>query len=103
MGWDRETYMPPADASIRGEVIGTFSELIKDQYLKLYNLVQKYEGKENLSDEEKGFIRVLNREIKYYVKVPIEIIKELDKVTSEALIVWRQAKNPLIFLSLNHI
>ncbi|HII74205.1 TPA: carboxypeptidase M32 [Sulfurisphaera tokodaii] len=93
MSWDRETYMPPADASVRGEVTGVFSELIKEEYLKLNNLVQKYEGKENLSDEEKGFIRVLNREIKYYVKVPIEIIKELDKIISEALIVWRNAKN----------
>jgi len=92
MGWDRETYMPPSDAPIRGEVTGVFSEMLKDEYLKLNNLVSKYQGKESLSDEEKGFIRVLNREIKFYVKVPIEIIKELDKITSEALIAWRDAK-----------
>ena len=92
MSWDRETYMPPSDASIRGEVIGIFSEMLKEEYLKLNNLVSKYQGKENLSDEEKGFIRVLNREIKFYVKVPIEIIKELNKVTTEAVVVWREAK-----------
>ncbi|MBP1357274.1 MAG: carboxypeptidase M32 [Sulfolobus sp.] len=92
MSWDRETYMPPSDASIRGDVIGNFSEMLKDLYLKISPLVSKYEKKENLSDEERGFIRVLNRETRFYVKVPIEVIKELDKVTSEGLIVWRTAK-----------
>jgi len=92
MSWDRETYMPPSDAQIRGEVIGEFSEMLKDEYLKLNTLISKYQGKESLTDEEKGFIRVLSREIKFYVKVPIEIIKELDKITSEAVIVWREAK-----------
>lgn len=93
MSWDRETYMPEADANIRGEVTGIFSEMIKDYLLKINDILSRYEGKENLSDEEKGFIRVLKRDIKFYIKVPIEIIKELDKTISEALIAWREAKS----------
>jgi carboxypeptidase Taq len=92
MSWDTETYMPESDSSVRGEVIATFSEIIREIYLKIWEELKKYEGKEGLSDEEKGVIRVLHHSAKYYAKVPLEIIQELDKTTSEAVVVWRNAK-----------
>ncbi|AHC51869.1 peptidase M32 [Sulfolobus acidocaldarius SUSAZ] len=92
MGWDIETYMPEDDAMIRGEVISTFSEIKREIYQKLGKIIERYEGKEGLNDEERGILRVLGRDYKYYSKIPLEIIQQIERVRSEATVVWRQAK-----------
>jgi carboxypeptidase Taq len=91
MVWDTETYMPEADASTRGEVFSVFNELEKQVYMKISEKLDKID-EEKLSDEEKGMVRVLKRSIKYYTKVPIEVIKEFTKTTNESVVIWRNAK-----------
>ncbi|BCU71457.1 carboxypeptidase M32 [Stygiolobus caldivivus] len=92
MTWDTETYMPEADASVRGDVFAVFNELEKEVYMRLAGKLEGIE-EEKLTDEERGVIRVLRRNIKYYTKIPIEIIKEFTKITNESVVVWRNAKS----------
>jgi carboxypeptidase Taq len=89
LGWDIETYMPPKGANARGEVFAHLDLIQKQEILSLASFVEEAEKIENLDDLEKGIIRVLNREIRFYKKVPEEIIVELNKVTSEGTIYWR--------------
>jgi Zn-dependent carboxypeptidase len=89
LGWDIETYMPPKGANARGEVFAHLDLIQKQEILSLASFVEEAEKIENLDDLEKGIIRVLNREIRFYKKVPEEIIVKLNKVTSEGTIYWR--------------
>ena len=91
ISWDTETYMPEADTTIRGEVLSVFSEAKREVYLRLAEKLDRID-ESKLTDEERGIVRVLRRDVKYYTKIPIEVIKELTKITSEAVVVWRNAK-----------
>jgi len=89
LSWDIETYMPIAGASARGEAFAQLEILQKEIFTKLSALVKKAEKIESLDDIERGIVRVLSRRIKYYERIPEEIILELNKVSSEGTIEWR--------------
>jgi len=55
-------------------------------------LVNQAEKEEKLNDFEKGVIRVLKREIRIFEKLPPEFVEEFEKLTAEAKVVWRKAK-----------
>lgn len=100
MRWDLETYMPRDGAFERGVAISEISllmqKLIADE--KLIKAVEKAEAVEGLNDYERGLVRVLKRAVKFYTRVPPRVIGELSKVTSEASVVWREAKAESDFL-----
>jgi carboxypeptidase Taq len=91
LGWDLETYMPQEGAKARGEAFAQLSTLYREKIMQLKEKVENLKD-EDLDDFEKGVKRVLSREIKYFSAVPKEIDEELNRITSEAEIVWRQAR-----------
>ncbi|AWR93318.1 carboxypeptidase M32 [Acidianus brierleyi] len=97
LGWDLETYMPQEGAKARGEVFAQLSTLRREKIMQLKENVEKLRD-EDLDDFGKGVKRVLSREIKYFLAVPKEIDEELNRLTSEAEIVWRQARKENNFL-----
>ncbi|MCY0883829.1 MAG: carboxypeptidase M32, partial [Acidianus infernus] len=92
MSWDLETYMPQEGSKYRGEATAQLITLRRNEIMKLAEKVDKIDDSK-LDDKERGIIRVLRREIKYYRAVPKEVDEELARLTSEAFIAWSKAKN----------
>ncbi|AAL63098.1 carboxypeptidase M32 [Pyrobaculum aerophilum] len=99
LGWDSETYMPEEGIKGRAVARAEIAQLIQRFMLeeKFVKLIEKAEEEKDLTDVERGIIRVLKRDLKFYQKVPPEIVKEFTKVTSEAFIAWRGAKEKAKF------
>ena len=91
MSWDLETYMPKSGVEYRGFATSQLMLMRQKLILELEGLVNSVvEG--DLNDYERGIIRVLKHELKYYTKVPPSLIEELSKTTTKASVVWREAK-----------
>ncbi len=92
--WDLETYMPAKGAGARGEALAKISSLMQKMSLdKDYvALIHKAEKQRDLTDQERGVVRVLTRSLKYYEKLPPKFIEEFEKLTNNATVVWRSAK-----------
>jgi len=92
MGWDTETHMPESGARPRGMASGQLAVMMQKATVDLDGLVRKAEKAKDLNDMEKGVVRVLRRSLDYYLKVPPEIVEEIQRVTTEATVVWRTAR-----------
>ncbi len=99
--WDLETYMPAKGAGIRGEALAKISTLRQKMFLdkEFVSLIHKASVQGGLSDQEKGVVRVLLRVLKYYEKLPPKFIEEFEKLTNNATVVWRNAKEKNDFKS----
>lgn len=92
MRWDLETCMPQQGAVARGASLSVVSILMQKFTLELQPYVEAASKNKELNDEEKGLLRVINRRIDYYSKVPSELISQIQKATTEARVVWRNAR-----------
>ena len=92
--WDLETYMPSKGAEARGEALAKISSLMQKMSLDkdFVALIHKAEKEKGLTDAELGVVRVLSRSLKYYEKLPPAFIEEFEKLTNNATVVWRTAK-----------
>ncbi|MUN30036.1 carboxypeptidase M32 [Sulfuracidifex metallicus] len=89
MGWDIETYMPPEGISYRAEEMATLNSLRRRKLLEIKGELDDLDPK---NDMEAGIKRVLGREIKYIESIPEEIDMEINKLTAESAVVWRNAR-----------
>lgn len=91
--WDLEVYMPEDGAFFRGSAIAILSSMQQDLMLnpEFLELVQQAKTQE-LNINEQAVIRVLERFISTYTKVPKELIKELELTTNQAQVAWRNAR-----------
>ena len=98
LDWDYETYMPRGAAKERGEVEATITAMIQELFLSndFRRLVHRAE-KEDLNDLERGIVRVLLHDLKYYERVPREVIEERERIVNRAKIAWRTAKEKADF------
>lgn len=92
LGWDTETHMPEGGARPRGLASGQLAMLMQKATVDLDGLVSKAEKSHDLDDMEKGVVRVLRRSLDYYLKIPPELVDEIQRVTTEATVVWRTAR-----------
>ena len=92
LGWDTETHMPEGGSKARGVASGQLAVLAQRATVGLDPLVRKAEKAKDLDDVEKGVIRVLRRSLDYYLKIPAELVDEIQRVTTEATVVWRTAR-----------
>ncbi len=95
MGWDSETYMPKEGATERSVARAEISVLQQQLILKpeFVNLVEEAKNKlDSFNDYEKGVVRVLDRAITQFKKLPPEHVYEYTRVTGEAVHVWVEAK-----------
>ena len=91
LGWDMETYMPPAGFKERGEVRGN----LKIQMQRMYThpeFISLVENAKPQNDVERGIIRILKRDLKYYTRLPREFLEEEERTVAEAFQVWKEAK-----------
>jgi len=87
-----ETYMPLGSSAQRGMALAQTQLLRQKHMLQLAGLVTKAEKSADLNDAEKGFIRLLKRELDYYAKVPPKLLEDIFRTTTEGAVVWREAR-----------
>lgn len=94
LDWDLNVNMPPKASQGRANQSAYLEEIMTDLWLDKDFLVkiEKANKEKNLSLEDKGVLRNLNRSVKFYTKVPKATIIELTKITSEAFVHWREAR-----------
>ena len=92
LGWDTETHMPEKGARPRGIASGQLAMMSQKATVELDGLVKKAEKAKDLDDMEHGVVRALRRSLDYYLKIPPELVDELQRVTTEATVVWRKAR-----------
>ena len=90
--WDMETYMPLGSSKARGFTIAQTQLLRQERVLELTDLVSKAEKSTDLNDRERGFLRVLRRELDYYTKVPPKLLEDILRTATEGTVVWREAR-----------
>lgn len=92
--WDVETYMPEAGATGRGVALGKAQSLIQKLVLEpeFVNQAKSLQGIEELNDWEQGVVRVVNRMIDQYQKLPASFVEKWALTTNQAQVAWRNAK-----------
>jgi carboxypeptidase Taq len=92
LGWDTETHMPESGARPRGVALGQLALMTQKATVELDGLVRKAEKARDLDDMEMGVVRQMRRGLDYYLKVPPDVVDEIQRVTTEATVVWRTAR-----------
>ena len=90
--WDLEAYMPVNAASSRGFAQAQLALMQQQRVLDMSATLSKAEKSGAFDDYEKGVIRNIKRELEYYVKVPPKLVEDLQRTTTEATVVWREAR-----------
>ena len=90
--WDMETYMPAGSSKSRGITIAQTQLFRQERMLQLADLVSNAEKSTDLNDYETGFLRVLNRDLDYYRKVPPRLLEDILRTSTEGTVVWREAR-----------
>ena len=92
LGWDSETHMPVAGAKSRGMAAGQLAMMVQKSTLEMSGLAEKAERSKDLDERESGIVRVLKRSLDYYVKVPPNLVDEIERTAAESAVVWRGAR-----------
>lgn len=101
LDWDRETYMPDAAAEIRAEQIQTLvgithKERTSKKFAQSLNkLIDIETGKvkaSKLDASQKAALKAWRRDYLQDIALPKKFVEEFAKVTSQAHIVWRTAR-----------
>lgn len=101
LDWDQETYMPPGASQIRSLQLATLAGLIHEQKAgkkfktaleKLIDLRTGEFSDPKISNEKKAALKQWRRD---YIKenaLPKKFVTEFAKLTSQAILAWREAK-----------
>jgi carboxypeptidase Taq len=90
--WDLETYMPTDAAAPRGFAQAQIAQMKQRHLLGMAPLIAKAREESNLSEFERGILRVMSRDLDYYTKIPPQLLEDLNRTTAEATVVWREAR-----------
>jgi len=90
--WDMETYMPIGASKSRGFAQAQTALIKQQRMLELAGHVSKAEKLGELNDYEKGILRVIKRDLDYYMKIPPKLLEDLRRISTEATVVWREAR-----------
>ena len=92
LGWDMEINMPEEGAKARGLARAELALMTQTKTLALEGLLEKADRQKDLTDQEKGVVRVTKRALNYFQKVPPELVEELEKAYAAANRPWREAR-----------
>lgn len=97
LAWDQQTYMPRNGNALRGEQMAFLATLAHQKFTdpKIGELLAAVEGSDAVADPESDAganARELRRSYNRATKLPPELVEELARVTTEAQMVWEQAK-----------
>jgi carboxypeptidase Taq len=92
LNWDLETYMPVDASKPRGFAYAQLALMKQEHIVEVGGLLSKAEQLSRLTDQEKGILRVVKRDVDYYTKVPPKLLEDLERTGKEATVVWRDAR-----------
>ncbi|HUQ97693.1 MAG TPA: hypothetical protein VM010_08505, partial [Chitinophagaceae bacterium] len=92
--WDQETYLPPKGAALRGQQLGTLSELAHELFSDeaLGNLLQELLTKDDLSGEEKRNVVLSWDDYSKNKKYTSNFVRRLSDQTAKAFHAWILAR-----------
>jgi carboxypeptidase Taq len=96
LGWDQETYLPPAAGAIRGRQFRTISGVIHQRATDpaLGRLLDDLGNGENaeLSALQNRAVREMRRDFDLSTKIPEALVRDMAEATTNALEVWKKAR-----------
>jgi len=97
LSWDQQTYMPPGGAPERGHQMATLSRIghlkfTSDEIGRLLEDLKPYAAEIAPDSDDARLIKVTAHRFEKQTKVPVELVAEFAKVTSDAHLVWEQAR-----------
>lgn len=101
LDWDQETYMPPGASGIRSEQLKTLAGIIhrkrtNKQYANaLSKLIDLKSGQiiaSQLSVPQKAALKEWRRDYLQDTALPTKFVEDFTKLTSQAIVSWRKAK-----------
>jgi len=95
LGWDLNVNLPPKGTHDRAKQSAYLTALVTDKWRdpKFYRCIEKAhsDGKQ-LTIQEQAMLRNIEWSGRYYWKVPKSLVVKFAETTSEAFMVWQQAK-----------
>ncbi len=91
--WDSDVMMPKGGSELRGNALAEIATL-KQRFITDPSFVSLVESvsRDELTDYERGVVRVLQRSIHYYSSLPPDFVAEEERVIEAAKRAWEQAK-----------
>jgi carboxypeptidase Taq len=95
--WDSEVYMPEGGSKTRAQTVSQLAGLIHEKFLapefkKILAQLKSQLDENKLEPSEAAIVREVWREFKMEEKLPLEFVKELARITSEAHHIWAEAR-----------
>ncbi len=98
LGWDQQTYMPPAGGDARGQQLATLGKISHEKFTSekvgqlLADLKSEYAG-EGPDSDDAALLRVTARDYDKATRVPPEFVAEVAIVTTKAFEAWVEARS----------
>ncbi len=97
LGWDQQTYMPPAGAEGRSMQLATLSRLAHDQFVSdefaaALDAAQTEVAGQPLEQDDAAIVRRVAREYDKQRRVPSDWVAEFSRLTAMAHQVWQKAR-----------
>ncbi len=98
LGWDQQTYMPPAGGEARGQQLATLGKISHEKFTSekvgqlLADLKSEYAG-EGPDSDDAALLRVTARDYDKATRVPPEFVAEVAIVTTKAFEAWVEARS----------
>lgn len=98
LNWDKDVFMPPKGSGPRAAMLGYLAGELHDKVLSkefrdLLREAKAAADANELSVADQAIVREVSRDVSREEKLPVEFVKELTQVTSEAYHVWMDARN----------
>lgn len=105
LNWDKDVFMPPKGSGPRAAILSYLAgelheKVVSKEFLALLRESKAAADAGGLTHGESAIVREVWRDVSREEKLPVEFVKELAQVTSEAYLVWvdaRQKKDFKIF------
>lgn len=97
LGWDQNTYMPPAAAETRGHQMAIINRIVhewgtSEEMGRLLEDLKPYGESLDADSDEARIIKVAQREYDIATRVPSEFVVEQSEVTTAAFSAWAEAR-----------
>lgn len=97
LGWDQNTYMPPAGAETRGNQMAIISRIVhgwdtSEELGRLLEDLQPWAKSLDPDSDEARMVKVAKRDYDIATRVPSEFVVEQSMVTTAAFSAWAEAR-----------
>jgi len=97
LNWDKDVFMPPKGSGPRAAMLGYLAgelheKLLSPEFRDALREAKVSADRNELAAGDRAIVREVWRDVSREEKLPVEFVKELTQVTSEAYHVWMDAR-----------